>query len=58
METTYTWTPTTDGGAHVTLRNHGRPAGFFKLMAPFMAPAMRRANEKDLAALKMILERA
>ena len=57
METTYTWTPTTDGGTHMTLRNHGQPAGFSKLMAPFMAPAMRRANQKDLAALKKILER-
>ena len=57
METTYTWTPTTDGGTHMTLRNHGQPAGFSKLMAPFMAPLMRRANQKDLAALKKILER-
>ena len=58
METTYTWTPTPDGdGTHMTLRNRGEPAGFSKLMAPFMAPAMRRANRKDLAALKAILER-
>ena len=57
METTYTWTPTTDGGTHMTLRNNGQPAGFSKLVAPFMAPAMRRANQKDLAALKRILER-
>jgi uncharacterized protein YndB with AHSA1/START domain len=57
METTYTWTPTADGGTHMTLRNRGEPAGFSKLLAPFMAPAMRRANRKDLAALKSILER-
>ena len=57
METTYTWMPTTDGGTHMTLRNNGQPAGFSKLMAPFIAPAMRRANQKDLAALKRILER-
>jgi uncharacterized protein YndB with AHSA1/START domain len=57
METTYTWSATVDGGTHMTLRNHGEPAGYSKLLAPFMAPAMRRANRKDLAALKSILER-
>ncbi len=56
METTYTWTPTADGGTHMTLRNKGEPAGFLKLAAPLMAPAMRRANRKDLSALKRILE--
>jgi uncharacterized protein YndB with AHSA1/START domain len=57
METTYTWTTTSSGGTHMTLRNQGEPAGFSKLLGPFMAPAMRRANRKDLAALKSILER-
>ena len=57
METTYTWTPAGDGGTHMTLRNQGQPAGFSKLLAPFMAPAIRRANRKDLARLKSILER-
>ena len=56
METTYTWSPTANGGTHMTLRNRGNPAGFSKLVAPLMAPAMRRANRKDLAALKAILE--
>jgi len=56
METTYTWAPTVSGGTHMTLRNRGEPAGFSKLIAPFMAPAMRRANRKDLAALRSILE--
>jgi uncharacterized membrane protein len=58
METTYTWSATADNGTHMTLRNQGEPAGFSRLLAPLMAPAMRRANRKDLAALKSILERA
>lgn len=57
METTYTWTSTPDGHTHMTLRNRGTPGGFSMLMAPFMSFAMRRANAKDLALLKNILER-
>jgi Polyketide cyclase / dehydrase and lipid transport len=56
METTYTWEPI-DGGTLMTLRNQGSPAGFSRLLAPVMQPSMRRANRKDLAALKQILER-
>jgi len=56
METTYTWSPTSDGTTRMTLRNRGEPAGFSRLIAPFMAPAMRRANRKDLAKLKSILD--
>jgi hypothetical protein len=57
METTYTWAPCGDGSTRMTLRNRGEPAGFSRLMTPIMAPAMRRANRKDLAALKSFLER-
>ena len=57
METTYTWEPVASGATRMTLRNRGSPAGFSKLMAPFMAMAMRRAMSKDLAALKVKLER-
>ncbi len=56
METTYTWRSASVGTTHMTLRNHGEPAGFSKLVAPFMAAAMRRANRKDLAKLRAILE--
>lgn len=56
METTYTWAPASADSTRMTLRNRGEPSGFSKLMAPFMAPAMRRANRKDLAALKAIIE--
>lgn len=56
METTYTWTPTDNGRTRMTLRNRGEPSGFSKVMAPLMATAVRRANTKDLAQLREILE--
>ena len=56
METTYTWETTADGGTRMTLRNRGTPTGFSKVVAPFMARAVRSANRKDLAALKKLLE--
>lgn len=56
METTYAFSATPDGGTRMTLRNRGTPAGFSKLVAPFLTRAMRRANEKDLALLRRILE--
>lgn len=58
METTYTWEDTAAGGTRMTLRNRGEPTGFSKLVAPLMSSAMRRANRKDLARLKAILESA
>jgi len=56
METSYTWATTPEGGTRMTLRNHGTPSGFSRWLAPFLASAMRRANRKDLAALKKRLE--
>lgn len=56
METTYTWEPVGNGKTRMTLRNRGEPQGFSKLFAPFMAAAMRRANQKDLARLKRLME--
>lgn len=55
METEYGW-ESTAGGTRMTLRNHGSPSGFSRLVAPLMAFAMRRANKKDLFRLKAILE--
>jgi Polyketide cyclase / dehydrase and lipid transport len=57
METTYTWEPVTGTRTRMTLRNRGEPAGFGRVAAPVVAATMRRANEKDLANLKRILER-
>lgn len=56
MATTYTWETVPGGGTRMTLRNQGAPAGFSRLIAPFMSRAVRRANQKDLAALKRRLE--
>jgi len=55
METTYTWETVADA-TKMTLRNHGVPSGFSMVAAPFMRMAMRRANQKDLAKLKRLLE--
>jgi len=40
----------------MTLRNVDEPSGFGKMAAPVIATSMRRANQKDLARLKTILE--
>jgi uncharacterized membrane protein len=56
METTYTWQATEEGSTRMTLRNRGEPSGFSKVAAAVMTPAMRRANRKDLANIKRILE--
>jgi len=57
METTYTRSDAARGTT-MTLRNRGEPAGFAKVGARMMASAMRRANRKDLARLKSLLEAA
>jgi uncharacterized membrane protein len=56
METTYTWEPVSERSTRMTLRNRGEPGGFSRILAPIMAAAMRRANRKDLARLKSVLE--
>jgi hypothetical protein len=57
METTYTWQPLGERRTRMTLRNRGEPTGFSRVVAPFIAAAMRRANRKDLSLLKQLLER-
>jgi uncharacterized membrane protein len=56
METSYAWERVDDARTRMTLRNRGEPKGFGKIMGPLMASAMRRANKKDLARLKSLLE--
>jgi uncharacterized membrane protein len=57
METTYTWEPLDETQTRMTLRNRGEPSGYARIAAPVMGAAIRRANQKDLANLKRILER-
>jgi uncharacterized membrane protein len=56
METTYTWQPENASSTRMTLRNRGEPAGFAKVAGPVIAAAIRRANEKELARLRQIME--
>jgi len=56
METTYTWDAVGEDRTRMTLRNRGEPSGFSRIAAPFMAAAMRRANQQDLASLKSLME--
>jgi uncharacterized membrane protein len=58
METQYIWESTATGGTTMTLRNSGEPQGFSKLAAPLISRAMKRANQKDLARLKELLEQS
>jgi hypothetical protein len=57
METTYTWQSLDAESTRMSLRNRGRPAGFSRIVAPFMAAAVRRANRADLARLRALLEK-
>jgi uncharacterized membrane protein len=56
MQTTYEWTEAGSNRTLMTLRNNGEPAGFTRLVAPFVGLMMKKANRKDLARIKSILE--
>jgi len=57
METTYLLEKIGENKTKMTLINRGTPSGFSKIFSPFMSMAMRRANTKDLALLKQIIEK-
>lgn len=56
METSYRYQSTPEGHTRMMLRNRGNPSGFSRPMSPFIRMTMRRANRKDLKALKLRLE--
>ena len=56
METSYEWSAEDERSTRMTLRNRGEPSGFAGVAASLMSAAMRRANQKDLARLKSLLE--
>ena len=43
-------------GTRMRIRTEGDAAGFYRLAAPMLSAAVRRGVEKDLAALKRLLE--
>ena len=57
MTTTYGFEDA-EGGTKMSLRNHGDPTGFQKVVGGMMAAAMRKANRADLASIKTLLEQA
>ncbi|RWH79267.1 MAG: ATPase [Mesorhizobium sp.] len=58
METSYAWRDAGEGRTHMALRNRGAPTGFSRMVAPFVALAVRRSTDRDLLRLKRILEAA
>src|SRR4051812_25312967 len=56
METTYAWRDIDESSTRMSLRNRGTPPGMEHLLSPLVGVAVRRANRKDLAQLKAVLE--
>lgn len=56
METTYTWQDAAGSATRMALCNRGEPSGLSKVSGRLIARAMRRANRKDLARLKALME--
>ena len=56
MATRYTGKATPKDVTALIFRNRGTHKGISRVMAPDMARAMRRANRKDPACLRALLE--
>lgn len=56
LVTDYRWEEAGTGRTRVRVRTTGRPRGAARLGAPLVAPALRRAGERDLEALRTIVE--
>lgn len=54
--TEYRWEEVAPGRTRVHVRTTGRPRGAARLGAPLVAPTLRRAGERDLEALRAIVE--
>ena len=57
MQTIYEWATLPGGGTEMKLRNRGTPSGFSGLLSPLMSWMMKRANNKDLQKLKVLMEK-
>jgi len=56
METTYAWSSLGETSTRMMLRNRGGAQALMRVFGPLEALAVRRANRKDLARLRSILE--
>jgi len=56
LRATYTWADAHRGATTMTLHSYGHPESFGRLSVPVIAKALRRANGKNLAQLKRLLE--
>ena len=56
MTTEYTWKSISGGSTDMDLRNSGSGSKFPRMIIPLVSYLMKKANRKDLARLKAILE--
>ncbi|MEQ8834061.1 MAG: SRPBCC family protein [Miltoncostaeaceae bacterium] len=56
LVTEYRWDEVSPGRTRVRVRTTGRPRGAARLGAPLVAPTLRRSGERDLEALRAIVE--
>ena len=56
MKATYLWKEAGLRKTFMILQIEGQPKGFSSFMAPLISIMMRKANQKDLIRLKLLLE--